>query len=138
MYAYFCPTLYFRLCGPCDFSHSHSTLQPQTVHERMRMAVFPFIFIFLQKQVVAWVWLTNYNLPTLTQILHFLPFTSTTSNVLGSRNLKKPAFCPVCGNIIQTMQVVQEILVHCQFRGSLSLWFSHYLKKIIFSLLQSS
>ena len=38
--------MYFRLCRPCDLCYSYSTLQPQTLHKRMRMAVFQF-FPFL-------------------------------------------------------------------------------------------
>lgn len=88
-------------------------------------------FLFFMKQVVCWIWPTNYSLPTLSLILHFPPFTSLISNVLGRRNLRNPAFCPTGRKLLKAMKLVEEILVHWQLRGSLSAWLSHYLKNTL-------
>lgn len=108
------------------------------------MAVFQFFLFFLQKQVVCWTWPTSYSLPTPKLIPSFSAFHLCHQQCVPSfrRNLKNPAFCPTFRKIIKAMKLVQEILVHCQFRGSLSAWLSCYLKntlrKLFFPFLQSS
>lgn len=107
--------------------YHYSTLQPQTVL-RMRVAMFQSFSFFFYKTGGVLILPTRYSLPTLSLMLHFLPFAS---NVLGRRNLKNPASCSASRKIIKLMKLVQEILVHWQLRGSLSAWLSHYLKNTL-------